>query len=464
MNKDQLKELSGTLIEQVHQASEDFSRKSLCYEGLRELFYHSLEEGVGPQGLINFFKNYLDYSVNTAHPLFDNQLFGGVEYSAVLGDMLTALTNTTMATFESSPVGTVLEKLLNEKLNGIIGYSEGDGIMVSGGSQANNQAMLCARQRWAPEHRSAPETMAPLRIFVSEHAHYSFKKAALIMGMGDHGVVKVPVNKHNQMDPEALEKAIVSCLEKGEKPIMVGATMGTTVYGAFDDLCALSPICDKYNLWLHADGAWGAPAFFTPRFAPLLKGSELADSWTWDAHKLMGASLTNTFFLTRHKSALFETNSVGDGRYIFHGDPVESLDIGPKSVQCGRRTTATSLWVQWLIEGDRGFTEKIEKLENLKQLFVKKLKALPQVEIISDPVFFNLCFRFLPKNPATDANVYNKKIRETLIEKGLGMVNYHEDGDGLLFFRYIFVNFQLNEETVHQLVENMVSVANSVGS
>lgn len=40
---------------------------------------------------------------------------------------------------------------------------------------------------------------------------------------------------------------------QGFVPFFVSATAGTTVYGAFDPLIAISDICKKYNIWMHVD-------------------------------------------------------------------------------------------------------------------------------------------------------------------------------------------------------------------
>lgn len=40
---------------------------------------------------------------------------------------------------------------------------------------------------------------------------------------------------------------------QGFVPFFVSATAGTTVYGAFDPLIAISDICRKYSVWMHVD-------------------------------------------------------------------------------------------------------------------------------------------------------------------------------------------------------------------
>lgn len=42
-------------------------------------------------------------------------------------------------------------------------------------------------------------------------------------------------------------------LFQGYVPFFVSATAGTTVYGAFDPLVAISDVCRKYKVWLHVD-------------------------------------------------------------------------------------------------------------------------------------------------------------------------------------------------------------------
>lgn len=39
----------------------------------------------------------------------------------------------------------------------------------------------------------------------------------------------------------------------------MSATAGTTVYGAFDPLIAISDICRKYGVWMHVDVSANEP-------------------------------------------------------------------------------------------------------------------------------------------------------------------------------------------------------------
>lgn len=39
--------------------------------------------------------------------------------------------------------------------------------------------------------------------------------------------------------------------------------IGTTVLGAFDPLEKIADLCEKYNLWMHVDAAWGGNKHFS---------------------------------------------------------------------------------------------------------------------------------------------------------------------------------------------------------
>lgn len=95
------------------------------------------------------------------------------------------------------------------------------------------------------------------------------------MGLGLENVVKVKTNRFGQMIPAELETAIKQTRQEGKIPLIVNATAGTTVLGAFDDLEAISEICKRENLWLHCDAALGGSFIFSDKLrAQNLKGIE----------------------------------------------------------------------------------------------------------------------------------------------------------------------------------------------
>ena len=170
-----------------------------------------------------------------------------------------------------SPLATLMDRKLIEKMAVLIGYDDGFGTFVPGGSNANLIAMLCARERACPNSKTEGLFNAqPLVGFVSEESHYSFMKAGLQSGIGLNNIRMIPCDEHGKMNLKKLVSAIESSIENGERPFFVGATAGTTVRGVFDPIEEIALICKQYDLWFHIDGSWGGSALLSEKHRSLL--------------------------------------------------------------------------------------------------------------------------------------------------------------------------------------------------
>jgi glutamate decarboxylase/sulfinoalanine decarboxylase len=224
------------------------------------------------------------------------------------------------------------------------------------------------------------------------------------------------------------------------------------VLGAFDPVAELAPICRKHNVWLHVDGAWGGPALFSKRLEKFTAGFEQADSVTFDAHKLFGASLTCSFFLTRHNEILLKANDVSGADYLFHADDA-SLDRGRLSWQCGRGADAVSFWAIWKSLGSKGLGEFVDRLLNIRDETVAWVKTQDRLELIAEPDYLNICVRVAPPLHAPSASRadWSKQVREQLKNNDQAMVNFSANVDGT-FLRLILANPYLQFEHVRQLL------------
>lgn len=420
------------------------------------------ENGVAPEELIPIIESYLQHSTRTSSPRFFNQLWGGFEMTGLLAEMVTSAANTSMYTYEVAPVATLIEIALIEALNELIGFPNGEGIMVTGGSNANLVAMLCARHRFFPEAKYQGLGNIQPVAFVSDCAHYSFLKAANLLGMGMKNVVKVKSDGDGRMNPQALEAAIQASKDERKIPFFVAATAGTTVTGVFDPLNAIAQITSKYNLWLHVDGSWGAPVLFSDKHKHLLQGSHLADSFTWDAHKLMGIPLICSAILLKQKGTLREVCSSEGTQYIFHEDENSTYDLGTMSIQCGRKVDALKLWLAWKYHGKNGYAARVERLFTLAEYGAKLIRNSENLELLHQPEFLNLCFRYNPGKHSLDEETIdrlNLSIRDQLMRSGQALVNYSRDCDRIII-RFILTNPDLQEADLEKFFTAFINEGN----
>ncbi len=419
------------------------------------------ENGCSLDELYETVEQYLEYSVRTGHRQFFNQLWSGFTLPGLLGEIITGLANTSMYTYEVAPVATLMEKELIKKLGSICGFENPDGLFVTGGSNGNLQAMMIARNRILPHVKSEGyKNTDKLVAFVSEEAHYSFEKSANVLGLGSSNLHKIKTDDTGRMIPEELAMAIEKSRQKGKQPFFVGATAGTTVKGAFDPLENIAAIAKQHNLWFHADGSLGGTVILSPRHRHLLQGLDKADSFVWNAHKLMGLPLICSILLIREKGHLLRTNSVFGTDYIFHDEAYGAHDLGLMSLQCGRRVDALKLWLSWKHYGDKGYAERVDRFFELAAYAEDIIEKTPSLELMAPRSSVNVCFRYIP-DTSEDIDEFNLRLREELARKGKAFVNFARVGKDVAI-RLVIANHELTREDVSRFFDNLIQTAQSI--
>jgi len=410
-------------------------------------------EGVTEQEFLELLDKYLEYSVRTGNKQFLNQLYSGFNFPAFIGEVFTVLANTSMYTYEVAPVATTIEKEMISLMNSYAGYTEGDGIFVSGGSNANLVAMFSARNKILPESRfEGYDRNEKLTAFVNEQAHYSFETAANILGIGAKNVIKVKSDKNGKLIPEELENEIVASIQRGEKPFFAAATCATTLLGAYDPIDEMAGICQKYNLWLHADGSFGGSLILSDKYRYMMKGIEKTDSFAWHPHKLMNIPLVCSALLVKKRGTLQHNITDINTDYIFHDiDAVE--DLGKKSIQCGRRVDAVKLWFAWKYYGLEGYQKRIDNLIEMAAYAEEKVKENTNLELLSERQSFSVCFRYVSEHE-DDLNKFNLGLRESLRKTGRSIVNYGYIGKTLAI-RLITANGELAKSDIDLFFDNI---------
>ena len=374
---------------------------------------------------------------STATRRFFNQLFGGREPFAVLGDALASALNNSMYTYKVAGPQVLVESELIERMGRLLGYEGHEGTFTPGGSISNLCAMLMARDQAVPEIRETGANGRVLRVYSSKDSHYSVAKAAAVLGIGRKNVVKVAVDDRGRMRSDELERLIDADLAAGYLPLMVNATAGTTVLGAFDPLGELAEICERRGLWLHIDGAFGGSMVLDERYAEVFAAAGRADSFTWDAHKLMGVPLSCSVILVRERGLLAESFDEAAG-YLFQTEE-DRWNPGTRSIQCGRRNDALKLWTNWLHHGTSGYRARTARLRNLALLAAGCVEADPEMTLVKKPESLTVCF--------TVEGIEAEVLCDLLLERHLAMVG-HADVEGESVVRMAIVDPKIPEGEV----------------
>ena len=214
-----------------------------------------------------FLEYVLPYPVGNIHPRFWGWVFGTGTVMGTWAELLAAAMNTNAGDFDHHSANHV-EKQVLDWCKDMLGFpASASGLLTSGCSAANLIGLTVARNVKAGfdvRQKGVRAAQHDMTLYASQEIHSSIQKAVELLGLGSDALRRVPVNDDFQINLNALKAAIAQDQERGYLPFCVVGAAGTTNTGATDDLDALADICQRQNLWLHVDGAFGAWAALVP--------------------------------------------------------------------------------------------------------------------------------------------------------------------------------------------------------
>ncbi len=393
--------------------------------------------GVGRARALGLLEEVGRRTPRTATHGFFNQLFGGRDDMAVVGEVLAVLANNSMYTYKAAGPHVLIERELIRHMGDLMGFGDCEGVVAPGGSLSNLIGMLVARDQACEGagDRGLGDRVAC--VYTSEDSHYSVPKAAALLGLGREQVRWIGVDGRGRMRVDLLRAAIERDLSSQLTPCMINATAGTTVPGAFDPIREIAGVARELGVWLHVDAAFGGSVVLSERRRHLLDGVEHADSIAWDAHKMMGVPLTCSVVLFRERGRAGQSLSE-QAEYLFQQDDDE-LNPGTRSLQCGRRNDALKLWALWQEIGDEGFASRIERLFELCAYGRGIVDGEDRLRLSIEPMSVTLCFEVEGRDSAWICRELDRIGR---LKVGYGVVH------GRRVIRMVFVNADLAESDI----------------
>jgi glutamate/tyrosine decarboxylase-like PLP-dependent enzyme len=394
-------------------------------------------EGLVDDDLIVILKDIIKSTPKTASKSFFNQLFGGRIGKATLGDLLAVMFNNSMYTYKVAGPQVGIEKQVLKNICALAGYnSDSDGTFAPGGSMSNMMALIMARDA-KNEAIRANGISTKMTLYTSAESHYSISKNAALTGIGRAQVRLVKTNNKGEMLAEHLEVLILEDIKKGYQPFFVNATAGTTVLGAFDDITTISKVCKKHNVWLHVDGAYCGGVIFSNKHKHLVQGLENSNSFSVNAHKMLGTPLSCSIIITQHRAQLHHSFS-NEADYLYQTDS-DDFNLGKTSMQCGRRNDALKIWTLWKSVGTLGLEKIVDKQFEMAQIARDYINNHKDYTLYSFEDSISVCFNYkgIPAKALCTSLYENSKLMV-----GFGSFKNEE------FVRMVTINSLLEKEDV----------------
>jgi glutamate decarboxylase len=440
-------------------------------------------------------------SVHTSSPSFIGHMTSALpSFILPLSKLMVGL-NQNLVKVETSKAFTPLERQVLGMMHNLV-YQQDDvfyqnwmhsaehslGAFCSGGTVANITALWVARNKLLkPEgnfkgvareglHRAMRHYgYQDLAILVSDRGHYSLKKSADILGIGQENVIAIPTDENNKIDCQKLAEKCQQLAEENIKVLAIVGVAGTTETGNIDPLDKIAEIAQQNQCHFHVDAAWGGATLLSNKYRPLLKGIEQADSVTIDAHKQMYVPMGAGLVIFKDPASVSAIEHHAE--YILRKG---SKDLGSHTLEGSRPGMAMLVYASLHIISRPGYemliNQAIEKAEHFAELINKH----DDFELITRPELCLLTYRYAPKSVqallARNDNEANKSVNVLLgkltkfiqkrqREDGRSFVSRTRievsryGGEKIIVFRVVLANPLTTEEILQGILQQQCQLA-----
>ena len=366
------------------------------------------------------FETILAQSVRVHHPRYMGHQLSPSAPLAALAGLVGDLLNNGMGVYEMGMAGTAIEQEIIRRLAGKIGWMEGaGGFLTSGGTLANLTALLAARSQKAKADIWTTGNSRQLAVLVSEQAHYCVDRAVRIMGWGEKGILKVPVDDRYRIRTDLLDQYLQQAIADGKEVIAVIGSACSTATGSFDDLEALGQFSRAHGLWFHVDGAHGAALVFSQKHRTVVQGIALADSVVMDFHKMAMVPAITTALVFREGRDSYRTFQQ-KADYLWAAENEEEwYNLARRTFECTKTMMGLKVFALWQAYGDGLFEDYADRVMENGQLLARLVRQHPHFELALPPQANIVCFRYRTDRVGEDRlSTLNSSIRSSLTEQG----------------------------------------------
>ena len=383
----------------------------------------------------------------------------------ILGEMLSTVLNVNGMLWRTSPSATELEEVVLDWMRQMLGLpSEFQGVITDTASISTLVALTAAREaihkRIREKGLAGRADIPRLRLYCSEHTHSSIDKAAIVLGIGQEGVRKIPSDVEFCMRADALTIAIEEDKKNGWLPFAAVATVGTTSTTSIDPVPAIADICRREKIWLHVDAAYGGVAAIVPEMRFVLDGCDRADSFVTNPHKWLFTPIDCSLLYTRHVDILKQAFSlVPEYLKTTESNVNNYMDWG---VQLGHKFRALKLWFVIRSFGVDGIVSHLRAHCRLAREFASWVDADKDFERLAPVPFSVVCFRYHPEGISDESKLeqLNTQIIESINATGEVFLS-HTKLNGRYALRIAIGNLATTEKHVTRVWELVKEISSS---
>lgn len=418
-------------------------------------------KGTDFESLLKVFRDTIvPFSRQNAHP----RMFGYVQSPGTpigaFADLLASTLNANLTIWRSAPAAVELERMTIDWIRQILGFpAEALGLFVSGGSMANLAALAAARQ-------TRSDSLGRLRLYASSATHFSIAKAAALLGIGRENVRIIAVDERLKMRVNDLVAKIQADLEAGYVPFCVVGNAGTVDTGTVDLLGEIREITERFQLWMHVDGSYGAFAVLADSAKNLFSGMEQADSIALDPHKWLYLPVDVGCVIYRDPEAAHAAFAHEAEYTRMFGEEADEAfvcwDYGP---ELSRRFRALKVWMLLKGVGLDRLGNAIESNLACARHLETMVQASDDFDMVAPVELSIFCFRHVPVQLRNESpkviDAFNERLLVALQRDGSSYLSNTTIGDRFAL-RGCVLNYRTTLHDMEILLDDLRRVAKSL--
>ena len=411
----------------------------------------------------------LDWSMYPGHGGFFGYVSGTGTIPGAAAELVAAGLNNNLGGWRLSPGLTELEQRLLRWFAQRLGLpATAGGYLTSGGSAANHDALLIARDVKAGwDVRGLGVSAGPrLTAYASTAVHDTVQRGADMIGMGSESVRMIPVDTADHVDVAAMRAAVEADLAAGHRPICVIGTAGTVGTGAIDDLTAIADLAEEFDLWFHVDGAVGGVGAAVQGLRERLAGIDRADSVSLDPHKWLYVPIACGMLLVRDDADLSRTFHIDPSYTVENKDRMHSgVDTHIRSPFFTRAGSTLKLWWSLRSHGWDAYQRRLTHDCVLARYLHDLAAAHPRLEATNDPELMIATYRYVPDGDWTPEEIddLNQRIMEQLQYSGR-VYPSNAVVNARFVLRACIVNYRSEADDIEALIDLTVRIGDELAA
>lgn len=368
------------------------------------------------------------------HPFYAGQMLRPPHPIAAHSYLLAMMVNSNNHALDGGPETSLMEKEVIEKIASMFKLEKYIGHLTSGGTIANLEALWISKQIY-PDNSIA----------ICENAHYTHSRLSNVLNF-DFDLINQ--NKFGKIDVEDLEDKL-----KQNKIRTVVLTLGTTGFGALDEVHSVYKLKEKYEFRIHIDAAYGG---FYKIFQNFNDG--LVDNLPYSL-----VNKCDSIVIDPHKHGLqpygcgcvlFSDPNVC--KYYKHDSPYtyfisDELHLGEISLECSRAgASAAALWATLnLLPLDlkNGF---FPILQNCRKAAIEFYNLCEKSNIIRPFIYpeLDIVNYFINDKTTSEISKKNRMIFEKLMKRKEKRIYLSLNRVNTNFFKMNIPNVEVNSDEV----------------